>query len=199
MNKEAKAGSLDLKNEKNDENMEKINPFPVHPAWRSFIEFCKSLRYGEIAKLKIHDGLPALAEEVRKKTTFIKMRKKALELDGNAVDMENERSREVNAYENSKFNTKDRLYPHLLDIRREKLSENEIINLIIEYLGLDMKTPINLNKIINQLEKMILVEVLFIFNGNQKQAAKALRMNSSTFFAKVKKHNINISRRIFCE
>lgn len=42
----------------------------IHPAWYSFIRFCETLRHGEIEKLKIQDGLPMLAEEVRKKIRF---------------------------------------------------------------------------------------------------------------------------------
>ena len=42
----------------------------IHPAWYSFIKYCESLRYGEIEKLKIQDGLPMLAEEVKKKIKF---------------------------------------------------------------------------------------------------------------------------------
>jgi hypothetical protein len=42
----------------------------IHPAWFSFIKYCEGLRYGEIEKLKIQDGLPMLAEEVKKKIKF---------------------------------------------------------------------------------------------------------------------------------
>ncbi len=42
------------------------------PAWRAFITLCESIQYGEIEKLSIQDGLPYLAEEVRKKTKFNK-------------------------------------------------------------------------------------------------------------------------------
>ena len=42
----------------------------IHPTWRAFIALCESIRYGEIEKLSIKDGLPFLAEEVRKKTKF---------------------------------------------------------------------------------------------------------------------------------
>jgi hypothetical protein len=42
----------------------------VHPAWCSFIRYCESLRYGEIERLKIQDGLPVMAEEVRSKVKF---------------------------------------------------------------------------------------------------------------------------------
>ncbi len=43
----------------------------VHPAWYAFIKFCQELRYGEIERLKIQDGLPMTAEEVKKKIKFI--------------------------------------------------------------------------------------------------------------------------------
>jgi hypothetical protein len=42
----------------------------IHPAWYSFIKYCETLKYGEIDKLKIQDGLPMLAEEVKKKIKF---------------------------------------------------------------------------------------------------------------------------------
>jgi len=43
----------------------------IHPAWYSFIKFCEQLRYGEIDRLKIQDGLPMAAEEVKKKIKFV--------------------------------------------------------------------------------------------------------------------------------
>ena len=42
----------------------------IHPAWYSFIKYCEALRYGEIDKVKIQDGLPMIAEEVTKKIKF---------------------------------------------------------------------------------------------------------------------------------
>lgn len=44
----------------------------VHPAWYALIKYCESLRYGEIEKLKIQDGLPMIAEVVKKKINFSK-------------------------------------------------------------------------------------------------------------------------------
>lgn len=44
----------------------------IHPTWYSFIKYCQDLRYGEIDKLKIQDGLPMLAEEVKRKIKFTK-------------------------------------------------------------------------------------------------------------------------------
>lgn len=43
---------------------------PLHPVWLSFIRYCLELKFGEIEKLKIQDGLPMLAEEVRRKIKF---------------------------------------------------------------------------------------------------------------------------------
>jgi hypothetical protein len=42
----------------------------LHPAWREFIRFCRDLRYGDIERLSIQDGLPVLAETTRKKVKF---------------------------------------------------------------------------------------------------------------------------------
>jgi len=39
----------------------------LHPAWQAVIQFCREMGYGEIACLKIHDGLPISAEVVTKK------------------------------------------------------------------------------------------------------------------------------------
>lgn len=43
----------------------------IHPVWYAFIRFCEELRYGEIERLKIQDGLPMAAEEVKKKIKFV--------------------------------------------------------------------------------------------------------------------------------
>ena len=42
----------------------------LHPAWHAFIRYCAKLQHGEIEMLKIQDGLPVLAEVVRKKVKF---------------------------------------------------------------------------------------------------------------------------------
>ena len=43
---------------------------PLHPAWRAFVRYCAELQHGEIELLKIQDGLPVLAEIVKKKVKF---------------------------------------------------------------------------------------------------------------------------------
>ena len=42
----------------------------LHPAWKEFIRYCIDLRYGEIERLTIQDGLPVLAEITKKKVKF---------------------------------------------------------------------------------------------------------------------------------
>lgn len=44
----------------------------VHPFWYSFIKYCEAIKNGEIERLKIQNGLPMLAEEVKKKIKFVK-------------------------------------------------------------------------------------------------------------------------------
>ena len=43
----------------------------MHPSWTKFIAYCEDLRYGELTRLQIQDGLPVSAENVRKKVKFI--------------------------------------------------------------------------------------------------------------------------------
>jgi hypothetical protein len=38
--------------------------------WQAFLRFCGELQHGEIERLRIQDGLPVLAEVVRKKIKF---------------------------------------------------------------------------------------------------------------------------------
>lgn len=42
----------------------------IHPVWYLFMQYCETIKNGEIEKLKIQDGLPMLAEEVKKKIKF---------------------------------------------------------------------------------------------------------------------------------
>jgi hypothetical protein len=46
-------------------------PGAIHPAWAELIRFCRELKHGEIENLKIQDGLPQMAELVRRKVRFI--------------------------------------------------------------------------------------------------------------------------------
>lgn len=40
------------------------------PAWREFIRFCSELGHGEIERLSIQDGVPVLAETIKRKVKF---------------------------------------------------------------------------------------------------------------------------------
>lgn len=42
----------------------------IHPSWLALIELCGELGHGEIERLSIQDGLPVLAETVKKKVRF---------------------------------------------------------------------------------------------------------------------------------
>ena len=42
----------------------------VHPAWLRLIRFCSELGHGEIARLKIQDGLPVIADVTTRKVKF---------------------------------------------------------------------------------------------------------------------------------
>jgi hypothetical protein len=55
---------------RSDDDIKEGSMTYIHPAWYSFIKYCETLRYGEIDKIKIQDGLPMIAEEVKKKIKF---------------------------------------------------------------------------------------------------------------------------------
>ena len=42
----------------------------MHPAWIAFVRYCQEMGYGEIERLKIHDGIPVLVEVSRQKIKF---------------------------------------------------------------------------------------------------------------------------------
>jgi hypothetical protein len=44
----------------------------LHRNWCFFIQYCEKIKYGEIQNLKIQDGLPQIAEVVKKKINFSK-------------------------------------------------------------------------------------------------------------------------------
>jgi hypothetical protein len=51
-------------------NQREVADRAVHPSWLAFIRYCSDLQHGEIEILKIQDGLPVIAEIVRKKIKF---------------------------------------------------------------------------------------------------------------------------------
>jgi hypothetical protein len=44
----------------------------IHPSWLAVIELCRELGYGEIERLSIQDGVPVLAEIVKRKVRFMR-------------------------------------------------------------------------------------------------------------------------------
>ena len=44
----------------------------IHTNWSDFITLCEKLGFGEIENLKIQNGLPIVAEVVKKKINFSK-------------------------------------------------------------------------------------------------------------------------------
>lgn len=59
------------KNQVAKKTSKKLTSLEVHPSWAKFIQYCEELKYGELTRLQIQDGLPASAEYVRKKVRFI--------------------------------------------------------------------------------------------------------------------------------
>lgn len=51
-------------------NQREVAGRAVPSSWLAFIRYCAELQHGEIEILKIQDGLPVLAEVVRKKIKF---------------------------------------------------------------------------------------------------------------------------------
>lgn len=47
-----------------------VSESAIDAMWLRFIRLCRELRHGEIEKLVIQDGVPVLAETVKKKVKF---------------------------------------------------------------------------------------------------------------------------------
>lgn len=57
---------------KSDEKINNIRSVYLHANWCDFITLCEKMGFGEIENLKIQDGLPVVAEVVKKKINFSK-------------------------------------------------------------------------------------------------------------------------------
>lgn len=53
-------------------NGEKAIMINLHPNWFEFIRQCEKMGYGEIYRIKIQDGLPMVAEVIKKRIRFSK-------------------------------------------------------------------------------------------------------------------------------
>lgn len=61
-----------VKEYKMEESLKKSRHIHIHPIWYTFIKYCESVKFGEIENLKIQDGLPMVAEGIKKKILFAK-------------------------------------------------------------------------------------------------------------------------------
>ena len=55
-----------------EQSSQKNRYIHIHPIWYTFIKYCESVKFGEIENLKIQDGLPMVAEGIKKKILFAK-------------------------------------------------------------------------------------------------------------------------------
>lgn len=67
-------GEADIKKKNEDFPSSKL--IRVHPRWYSFIKYCEGIQNGEIERLKVQNGLPIIAEEVKRKIKFEKIEQK---------------------------------------------------------------------------------------------------------------------------
>ena len=65
---------IDLKKLKEEVPTSKL--IRVHPVWYTFIKYCEEIQNGEIERLKVQNGLPIIAEEVKRKIKFVKIEEK---------------------------------------------------------------------------------------------------------------------------
>jgi len=57
---------------KSEERISNFRTVSLHANWCDFITLCERLDFGEIENLKIQNGLPMVAEVVKKKINFSK-------------------------------------------------------------------------------------------------------------------------------
>ncbi len=57
---------------KSEEKLSSFRSVYLHENWCDFISLCERLEFGEIENLRIQNGLPMVAEVVKKKINFSK-------------------------------------------------------------------------------------------------------------------------------
>lgn len=84
-----------------------------------------------------------------------------------------------------------------LPIRREIDSKEnfrgEMFDLFVEFFC--KKQPVYLKNVLEELEKSIILKVLWRVHGNQKEAAKVLGIKYTTLNEKLKKYKIRFFKR----
>lgn len=69
---ETSGSNHDVKEKTMEKSSPKSRHIHIHPIWYTFIRYCESVKFGEIENLKIQDGLPMVAEGIKKKILFAK-------------------------------------------------------------------------------------------------------------------------------
>ena len=72
LRKDASDSNYGVKEKTMEKGLGKSRYIHIHPIWYTFIKYCESVRFGEIENLKIQDGLPMVAEGIKKKILFAK-------------------------------------------------------------------------------------------------------------------------------
>jgi transcriptional regulator with AAA-type ATPase domain len=175
-----------------ESHSKKIKRNNIHPLWFSFIDYCETLGYGEILRLKIHDGLPALAEEVRLRTSFLNLRREGQKKEEQSNENRSQRLQIIKNFENLDIQTLKKFHPDFLHDWEKTIIEREVIGLFIESYFVEKSA--SLKKFMFNLEKTILKKVLAKVNGNQKEASRLLGLNNQTLNSKVKKYDISINK-----
>jgi DNA-binding protein Fis len=86
------------------------------------------------------------------------------------------------------------------ELARDKKSRkyrNELFDIFVEYWCTTM--PVNLRRLINDVERSVIIKILGKVNGNQKIAAKALGINPTTLNEKLKKFGIYFRKAPFID
>lgn len=78
--------------------------------------------------------------------------------------------------------------------KRRGKSQEDVLMFFLDYFCVKREIPFR--KLMNQVERALLVRILSELNGNQKFAAEVLGIKYTTLNEKVKRHQIN-SRKLF--
>jgi len=80
---------------------------------------------------------------------------------------------------------------------KSRRSRKEFFDIFVEYWC--SSAPLNLRRLINDVERDVIIKVLGRVNGNQRIAAKALGINPTTLNEKLKKFGIYLRKAPFIE
>lgn len=87
------------------------------------------------------------------------------------------------------------LQKNIIENKDHCIEDMEKFEPVIEHFCFENQIP--LKEIVESFERAVLIKVLSRFNGNQRRAAKYLRVKSSTLNEKIKKHNIHFKKEAY--